>query len=351
MINWLIAESTGNYVFPFGNPVSNSFLPVNMNITTPGAGIKGVLSIGTYPTSTTGTPNNRPLPSGLTSLVDYTGVENAPNVVDRWWVMETEWYATKPVSNITFTYRENEWDGSAGSTNNITESMLQAQSHNGSVWTPIPTGVVNTSLNTVTVSNVTVYNPVWTLVGSDSPLPIELLTFDALLNKDEQVELSWATAAEVNNDYFTIEKSKDGVNFEIVGTVDGAGTSNNLLFYESLDKNPYAGVSYYRLKQTDFDGQFSYSEIKVIRLEKAALNTFTVFPNPALDHFYVKFDEAVTAQSLFIIDMNGKVIREIAMAEVETVGAGLIKIERLSMEAGMYFVSTYEGKMQKLVLQ
>ena len=351
MINWKAGENVGNYEFPFGNALTNSYIPVNIQITTPGVGVNGTLSLGTYPTTTTGAPNNRPLPTGLSSLVDYTGIENATKVVDRWWVMGASTYSTNPMSNISFTYRDSEWDATGGSTNNINESSLKSQSHNGSVWTPVPMGVVNPALNTVVIYNVNIYNPVWTLVSGDSPLPIELLTFDALLNKDDQVELSWATATEINNDFFTIEKSNDGVNFEIQGYVDGAGNSNNLLFYESLDKLPFEGVSYYRLKQTDFDGQFSYSDIKIIRREKAALNTFTVFPNPAINHFYVKFDEEVEAQSLFIIDMNGKVVREIAIATVETVGAGLIKIDRLSMEAGMYFVSTSEGKMQKLVLQ
>ncbi len=351
IMKWQTGVNTGVYEFPFGNAVSNTYVPVIVDINTPGTGANGSLNLATYPTNTVASPNNRPLPNGLGSLVDNLGTENATHVVDRWWMLEAADYTTKPVSDITFKYRESEWNATAGSTNIINEPTLKAQSHNGSVWTPVPTGIVNTGLNTVTVFGVNIYNPVWTLVSSDNPLPIELLTFDAKLNSDLHVELNWATATEINNDYFTIEKSRDGVHFENLMNVDGAGNSNNVLYYHEKDKQPFDGITYYRLKQTDFDGQFSYSDIRAVKLEKSATTTFSVFPNPATDHFFVKFDEQSEAQRLFILDMNGKVVREIQLNEVEVIGTGLIKINRLSMEAGMYFISTYEGKMQKLVLQ
>ena len=78
---------------------------------------------------------------------------------------------------------------------------------------------------------------------------------------------------------------------------------------------------------------------------------FTVYTNPAVDHFFVKFDQESIEQFLFIIDMNGKVLREISIAEAEVMGAGIIKVERLSLESSVYFISTTEGKAQKLVLQ
>jgi len=75
------------------------------------------------------------------------------------------------------------------------------------------------------------------------------------------IELYWVTSNEINNDYFTIEKSNDGINFEIVEIILGAGNSDILLEYSFVDKNPINGISYYRLKQTDFDGKFEYSDI------------------------------------------------------------------------------------------
>ena len=93
----------------------------------------------------------------------------------------------------------------------------------------------------------------WTAADFNAPLPIELLSFDALLISDK-VKLDWSTATEVNNDYFSIEKSLDAQNWSVLGTVKGAGNSNQKLDYEYFDFHPVAGIQYYRLKQTDFDG-------------------------------------------------------------------------------------------------
>ena len=90
-----------------------------------------------------------------------------------------------------------------------------------------------------------------------SPLPIELLHFNAK-PESADVFIEWATAAEINNDYFSIERSIDGKNWDVIGYVDGAGNSNHTRYYEYKDANPIEGVSYYRLKQTDYDGQYEY---------------------------------------------------------------------------------------------
>jgi len=90
-------------------------------------------------------------------------------------------------------------------------------------------------------------------------LPIKLGYFDATFNTTTKtVDLNWLTETEINNEFFTIEKSKDGVTFEVVGTLKGAGNSNEARSYSTKDFYPFYGTSYYRLKQTDFDGQFEY---------------------------------------------------------------------------------------------
>lgn len=91
-------------------------------------------------------------------------------------------------------------------------------------------------------------------------LPIELLVFSAK-PIDSQVRLNWSTATELNNDYFTIERSVDGSNWEVVDLVKGQGTTAQQSDYELMDTRPFSGLSYYRLKQTDYDGTFSYSSI------------------------------------------------------------------------------------------
>lgn len=113
-------------------------------------------------------------------------------------------------------------------------------------------------------------------------LPIELVSFNATRD-DDIVYLTWLTATEINNDYFTIERSDDGVDFFKIGTLAGAGNSNEMLSYNFIDNSPLESTAYYRVKQTDFDGQFSYTNITSVSGSNG--NTFleaslNVFPNP-----------------------------------------------------------------------
>ncbi len=118
-------------------------------------------------------------------------------------------------------------------------------------------------------------------VGSDnaaSPLPIELTEFSATLTSNG-VNLKWVTSSELNNDYFTIERSPDGEFFEFVSTVKGQGTSHVASTYTLVDEAPLAGISYYRLKQTDFDRKSSYSEPRMID-NSQGLPQLKLYPNP-----------------------------------------------------------------------
>jgi hypothetical protein len=118
------------------------------------------------------------------------------------------------------------------------------------------------------------------LVGCDKngvPLPIVLMSFYAK-PFGVNVQLNWATATEINNDYFTVERSKDGKNFEKVTQVKGAGQSAIILNYSVVDYQSYIGTSYYRLKQTDFDGNNTFSDIIAAKSGKDF--KFNIFPNP-----------------------------------------------------------------------
>ena len=101
------------------------------------------------------------------------------------------------------------------------------------------------------------------IIAPVSTLPVELLSFDAK-PIEEAVQLIWETASENNNDFFTLEKSVNGSDWSAIGTVNGAGNSQEMLSYEFTDRNPLNGISYYRLKQTDFDGNFEYSDIRSV---------------------------------------------------------------------------------------
>jgi hypothetical protein len=111
-------------------------------------------------------------------------------------------------------------------------------------------------------------------------LPIKLVYFNAFADNNRVVKLFWQTASEKNNHFFNIEKSIDGIIWENVAKIVGAGNSISTLNYSAVDNNPYIGKSFYRLKQTDFDGKFEYSQIKSVTLNPDNKNSFNVFPNP-----------------------------------------------------------------------
>ncbi|MFY0594779.1 MAG: hypothetical protein JXQ92_19245, partial [Roseivirga sp.] len=111
-------------------------------------------------------------------------------------------------------------------------------------------------------------------------LPITLISFEAEVNDQSQVQLDWVTASETNNAFYTIENSTDGVNFNEVANIDGAGNSDAVLFYTYTHTKPANGLSFYRLKQTDFSGEFEYSEIRSVRVESLFQASYRAYPNP-----------------------------------------------------------------------
>jgi len=102
--------------------------------------------------------------------------------------------------------------------------------------------------------------PVQVTLCNVGVLPVELLHFNADVENNGIVKCKWSTASELNNDYFSLERSRDGISFEQIGTVQGAGNSSTVLHYEYDDLEPYR-MSYYRLKQVDFNGTYEYSKI------------------------------------------------------------------------------------------
>ncbi len=118
--------------------------------------------------------------------------------------------------------------------------------------------------------------------ASPAPLPIKLLDFTADFN-GKTIDLKWVTGSEINNDYFTVERSVEGFNDIVVGTVPSKaidGTSINLLSYMLNDPNAIPGTYYYRLKQTDFDGKYEYSKIISAAILASTEFTFELYPNP-----------------------------------------------------------------------
>jgi hypothetical protein len=129
-------------------------------------------------------------------------------------------------------------------------------------------------------------------LSTASTLPIELLDFTAALNADKTVLLSWKTASEFNNRQFDLERSSDGVDFEMIASVAAKGNKNgsSVTTYEYTDAMPLPGISYYRLKQIDLDETFKrYKAISVETGENTHI-LFRVFPNPNNGTFKISLD-------------------------------------------------------------
>ena len=173
-------------------------------------------------------------------------------------------------------------------------------------------------------------------------LPIKLLNFNAKYEeKSGNVILDWKTISEINNDYFSVEKSIDGENFEVVSIIDGAGNSSEIRSYNSLDKNPYVGTSYYRLKQTDFDGKFEYSDLVPVKIEDVISNP-TVYPNPVTNNGVLEFSTNSTEVTVVTVyDVSGRIV--LSNQHLTNKGINKIQLETSELTNGMYFISLKNG--------
>jgi len=171
-------------------------------------------------------------------------------------------------------------------------------------------------------------------------LPIKLVQFKTEL-KNEKVYVDWVTATETNNDYFTIERSDDAINFTTVEKRRGAGTTTNYRYYSTIDENPSHGLSYYRLKQTDFDGKCSYSCINAVNnngLTETGLNVKHISPNPFGSN--VEIDFSVSKHSdveITLMSASGKIIDR-AKVEVSEGKNKYRLYENVELAPGTYFI-------------
>jgi len=158
---------------------------------------------------------------------------------------------------------------------------------------------------TITSGVVTSFSP-FTLasISLTNPLPIELLNFNAVYN-GKDVDLMWTTASEINNDYFTVQRSPDGFSFYDLQNVKGEGNSATTKQYSAKDKHPLNGLSYYQLKQTDFDGTTSLSQIVPVKISRDGLSVLFVSTN---------------ADGNISIGINGNTSHEIKFEIVDVTG-------------------------------
>lgn len=169
------------------------------------------------------------------------------------------------------------------------------------------------------------------VINKGSALPIELLKFSAHLTNDKEVLLDWKTASEINSDYFEIQSTTDGTNFEKIGLVESRGDEQTeITAYTFLDKTPARGTNYYRLKQVDNDGAFEYSEIRSLVLQALPVD-FLVFPNPLASQNELHLQTNLNEPYQFsIFNAEGK---RIFRDNLE----GDVVLENLDLAPGFYF--------------
>ena len=173
-----------------------------------------------------------------------------------------------------------------------------------------------------------------------TPLPVELISFNAEVYQQKSVLLDWQTKSELNNNYFVVQHSTDGNNWKDKFQVPGAGNSSATLNYSQLDETPDLNANYYRLKQVDFDGGFEYSETRYVNF---AAQQLLVYPNPAEGQITLS---GISGNAEFIRVRNslGQLV-ESAIPVTET-DNGRLTLDISALPAGVYFIETSFGSVR-----
>jgi hypothetical protein len=243
---------------------------------------------------------------------NHPNMGTSTNYIQRYWSLT-------PSGISNFNYHVS-YSYAAGDAIGI-EANLFPFKYNASGWLGAPgSGALHTmgsSSTTAPGTRTLTWNDLYTFsdfsaFGSGSPLPITLLDFHATEFND-QVKTEWTTLSEVNNDYFTVEKTIDGRSFITVGFINGAGNSNARLDYVFFDENPIQGWSYYRLKQTDFDGNFSYSDLREVFFTGKQIITkekYWVSSGPDGVEVRILFQHDNPSQ-INLLDLQGRIIQSL----------------------------------------
>lgn len=212
---------------------------------------------------------NKEKPAGINSRLNR-----------EWRVQETG-----SVGTVRLSYNLSTVTGPSGiGTNNLNQTRLMVDDDgnfsNGGTTLISPVAIDGT--NDIVTFEVDFTSGQYYSLGSIevAALPITLISFQAKVYNQDQVKIDWTTAAEEGNAFFTLERSANGIDFETVTSVDGAGNSNELRTYSYVDTKPMTGLSFYRLKQTDFNGTFDYSEIRSVKVDVQRQASYKLYPNP-----------------------------------------------------------------------
>jgi len=233
-------------------------------------------------------------------------------------------------------------------------TLLRVARWDGSVWRDEGNGNLVPTPLVATANAQTNFGLPFTLASLDATansLPVTLTEFSAQ-QKDDLVEVKWTTETEINNKFFDIERSTDGSHFTSIGKVDGAGNTTLIQHYSLLDPNPANGINYYRLKQVDFDGKFTYSKVVAVNVTRMNV-ALKIYPNPAISNITAEYKGFInTKVNIQLVDNYGRIV----MSSVQQPGAsGRINLQLNNnvKTAGTYWLKMTTDKetlQQKVVI-
>jgi hypothetical protein len=238
------------------------------------------------------------------------------------------------------------WDANSCGVTSLPD--LRVARWNGSMWKDQGNGGTggNTTTGTVVSSGVvTAFSP-FTLASNTSanPLPIELLYFNASC-VNTIITFNWATATETNNDYFAIESSIDGINWDVVATKKGSGTSSSEKRYELTSEMSKYKLVYYRLKQIDTDGKYNYSKIISLKACDTGIEDIIIYPNPTNGVIRIINNSESTIKSIVITNTIGQ--------KIYTGSINNETIDLTELSAGVYIVNLetdFKKVVKKIIL-
>lgn len=287
---------------------------------------------------------------------------------ENWKVTQPTWSGSWPAGYVSISQCEYWWfDRSLGnaSVNSLTLpwvsadctgtyvgsgstlSELKVTKWDGANWIDLGgtsyTGDYTAGSVTSSVGPITSFSP-FTIgsTSSISPLPITLSSFNAKI-VEEDVELSWITATEINSDSFEVERSSDGQKFSRIGSVAAAGNSNIPRKYHHTDAHPHFNKNYYRLKLLDFDGAFEYSPVIVAIFKDKSDLAFGVYPNP-VEHGKLVITTNPLERLNIIDPVSLRVVRELPNVN---------SFPTDNLPPGVYLIQTadaFSTKCQRLVV-
>lgn len=169
------------------------------------------------------------------------------------------------------------------------------------------------------------------------PLPVDLISFDVTAFNTHDAKLDWATASELNNSHFEVQRSFDGYNFTTIDEVKGNGTSHSLINYSYVDETipTHQNIVYYRLNQVDYNGESELSDVRLVQFEGFSNAPLVVYPNPTKSETTILLGDNVSQGEYTITDLVGKQW----MADIVRAGSKSIELDFTNLPSGVYIAT------------